>query len=277
MIICFYNRIDLLRLCLDSLRTEGGEIAEVVIADDGSDAAVVRQIEGMRDGYGFPLVHAWHPRQGPRRAATRNNGIRHARGEYLLFIDADFLVLPGMVRAHLALARPGRFVAGRCKYLTESQTERVVREGVSVPLLSTLYGELPEETILKEHREFVRYGWLRRLGLAGPRRQTFGGHFSAFKGEIERINGYDENYVGWGGEDQDFALRMVLSGVRGLSAIREARTLHLWHPREMGNAHWKEGANVAYFLRKDIPPVCEQGLVNRRSGDTIPATSSQDQ
>ena len=261
VVICFYERIDFLKPCLDTLGRSVDDIGEVIVADDGSDDGVVSQVKELANGYGFPVIHAWHPRQGPRRAATRNNGIRHASGDYLIFIDADFLLLPGAIKGHLDHAKPGRFVAGRCKYMMEAQTTRVFLEGVSDRLLETIYSDLPDKPIAREHREFVAYGWLRRFGLADPRKQTFGGHFSAFRKDIESINGYDENYVGWGGEDQDFALRLVMAGCQGISAIREARVLHMWHLRELGDKHWKEGANVDYFLRKDIPVFCENGLV----------------
>jgi hypothetical protein len=127
--------------------------------------------------------------------------------------------------------------------------------------LEAIYRELPDKPILREHREFIRYGILRRLGLAHARRQTFGGHFSVFKKDIEAVNGYDENYLGWGGEDQDMAHRLVLAGMSGKSVIRDARVLHVWHQREMGEKHWKEGSNVEYFLRERVPAFCGNGLI----------------
>lgn len=263
VIICFYDRVDLLSVCLDSLRPSVGDVHEVVVADDGSAEEVVAQVRRLAPRYDFPVVHAWHRREGPRRAATRNNGIRHASGDYLVFLDADFAVLPGAVRAHVDAARSGRFAAGRCKYTTEDQARRILAEGASHGLLEAIYRELPDEPVEKEHRRFARYAFLRRIGLGDPRRLTFGGHFSAFRRDIEAVNGYDENYVGWGAEDQDIAFRMVLAGFQGTSVIRTARVLHLWHPREMGEKHWKDGGNVKYFFRKDVPVRCGNGLVRR--------------
>jgi glycosyltransferase involved in cell wall biosynthesis len=261
VILCFYERPDFLALCLDSLRDAGGGIHEVVVADDGSGEKVAEQVRRMAGRYDFPVVHAWHPRQGPRRAATRNNGIRHASGEYLVFFDADFVVLPGAVQSHVEAARPGRFAAGRCKYTTEEQARRILTEGVSSGLLEDVYRDLPDEPVDKEHRRFVRHAFLRRFGLSDPRNLKFGGHFSACRKDIEAVNGYDENYVGWGAEDLDLAYRMVRAGFLGTSVIRTARVLHLWHPREMGEKHWKEGENVRYYFRKEIPVFCENGLV----------------
>lgn len=261
IIVCFYDRIDLLKCCLDSLSLNAGHFDEVIVADDGSAKPVVEELQRLISTYGFPIVHAWHEREGARRSATRNNGIRHARGEYLVFVDADFASLPGTIEAHVRLAKPGQFAAGRVKYTTREQGERILKEGVSAGLLETIYRELPDKPILREHREFIRYGILHRLGLAQARKQTFGGHFSVFKEDIESVNGYDENYVGWGGEDQDMAHRMVLAGFAGRSVIRGARMLHVWHRREMGEKHWKEGTNVDYYLREKVPARCENGLV----------------
>jgi len=264
IVICFYERLDFLKCCLDSLRNAGSDFDEVIIADDGSGGDTVLQVEGLIAQYDFLIIHAWHPREGPRRAAARNNGIRHAAGDYLIFLDADFVALPGSIRSHLDAAKPGCFLAGRCKYTSEEQTRRILAEGVSDRLLETIYKELSDEPIIKEHREFIRYGILRKLGLANPRKVTFGGHFSIFRKDIESVNGYDERYVGWGAEDQDMALRLVMAGFSGRSVIQEARVLHLWHPSELGNRHWQEGPNVRYFFRKGIPVICENGLRKKK-------------
>lgn len=263
VIICFYNRLDLLPACLDSLRSAASEFHEVVIADDGSSADVVKSVQELIKNYDFPIIHAWHPRQGPRRSATRNNGIRHASGSYLVFIDADFALLPGAIRSHIEAAKRGYFAAGRCKYTTEEQCKKILAGGTSDALLETIYAELSEDPIEKEHRRFKRYSLLHKFLLAPARKVVFGGHFSAFKQDIEAVNGYDENFIGWGGEDVDFAMRMVRGGFRGTSVIKAARVLHLWHPSEMAGPHWKGGANMEYFTRRHIPVFCENGIIHR--------------
>jgi len=275
IIICFYDRLNLLPACLDSLRGSSGKFHEVVIADDGSSTEVVKGLQELIKKYDFPIIHAWHPRQGPRRSATRNNGIRHATGDYLIFVDADFALLPGAINSHIEAAKSGYFAAGRCKYTTEEQCRKIITEGASDSLLETIYSELSEEPIEKEHRRFIRYTLLRRFRLVPPRKITFGGHFSAFKKDIEAINGYDENFVGWGGEDMDFALRMVRAGFRGNSVIKTARILHLWHPSEMGSKHWKEGVNMDYYSRQNIPVFCEYGLVRKSPKHSAPSRVEQ--
>jgi len=237
---------------------------EVVIADDGSSDACVGEIKKLLPSYDFPIVHAWQPDKGCRISATRNNGIRHSGGDYLIFLDCDFLVLPGTIKCHLEAAKPGRFVGALCKYLSEEQSKRVFDNTISDSLLEELYSQMPESRIIKEHRRFIRRSILRKLRLASVRKQSLGGHFSIFRKDIETVNGFDENFVGWGGEDEDLGLRLLKAGIKGHTIIRYARALHIWHPKELGDKHWKEGPNVEYFRRKNITFFCDNGLVKKK-------------
>jgi len=261
IIICFYERLEYLKFCLDSIRNQSEYFDEVIIGDDGSGESCVRQIKNMIPDYDFPIIHVSQPKNGFRPAAARNNGIRHASGDYLIFLDCDFLVLPGAIRDHCNAAKPGRFVAGLCKYLDEERTARLFREKVSDNLLEDLYQSLPEEPILKDHRRFIRHRIFFKLGLASAEKQRLSSHFSIYREDIERVNGYDENFVGWGGEDEDLAIRLAKSGLNGKSIIQRARVLHLWHPKEIGDKHWKDGSNIEYLKRNKIPFFCKNGLI----------------
>jgi glycosyltransferase involved in cell wall biosynthesis len=263
IIVSFYERLTHLKCCLDALRLSQGDFDEVIIADDGSSEPTVVALKALIPSYPFRIVHAWQPKNGFRLAATRNNGIRHASGEYLVFLDCDFAVLPGTIRVHRERARRGRFVAGLCKYLPEEPTRSLMEQGVTAERLESLYRDLPEHPISREHWKSFRYSVLTRFRLVSARKQRCSSHFSIHRADMEAINGYDENFVGWGGEDEDLSLRMVKAGFRGCPAIRQARTLHLWHPKELGGKHWREGTNVAYLSRDSISAFCENGL--RRS------------
>jgi glycosyltransferase involved in cell wall biosynthesis len=260
IIVCFYKRLKHLKCCLDSLKSQSKYINEVVIGDDGSGESCVRQLKSMITGYDFPITHVSQPKEGFRVAAARNNAIKHAVGDYLFFLDCDHVVLPGTIKSHLDVSKRGRFVAGTYKYLNEEQTNTIFHEGVSDKLLENLYQSLPERAIIKEHRRFIRHRFFFSLGLENARKQRLSSHYSIHREDIERVNGYDENFVGWGGEDEDLAIRFAASGLEGKSIMRKARALHLYHPKEMGDKHWKDGVNVEYLNRKNIPFFCENGL-----------------
>jgi len=260
IIICFYERLDHLRCCLDSIRLSSEYFDEVIITDDGSCENTVSRLKALMPTYDFPITHAWQPNEGFRLAASRNNGIRQARGDYLIFLDCDFLVLPDAIAEHLQAARPGKVVAGGFKYLDEPSTTEILNTSITQGLLERLDGGISNGEILKRHRRTIKRTILMRLRLKSPRSQSLGSHYSIHKSDLKRINGYDENFVGWGGEDEDLGIRLVRAGIYCRSAIRSARVLHLWHPSVITDRRWQEGPNVQYLNRKEIPVSCINGL-----------------
>ena len=82
------NRPDVLANCLHRLapgrQTLYALDYEVLVSDAGADFSARTMCER------FPLVE-WHPAPGAGPAANRNAGARHARGEWLVFIDDDCL------------------------------------------------------------------------------------------------------------------------------------------------------------------------------------------
>jgi len=261
VIVSFYERLGYLRACLDSLRLSDRDFDEVIIADDGSSSKTVEELRQLISRYDFPVHHVWHEKDGFRLAAARNNGIRAARGDYLIFLDCDFVVLPDTIRQHRLAARRGRYVAGLCKYLPEKETKELLQAPLSREVLVQTYGSQPERPLRREHRTFLSYVLRRKLWLVGPKKPQCSSHFSIHRADLEYVNGYDENFVGWGGEDEDLSTRMNMAGFQGHSVITTAKVLHLWHPKELGNRSWQAGANVAYLNRDHVPFRCENGLV----------------
>ena len=260
IIICFYERLQHLKCCLDSIKSQSEFFNEVVIADDGSGESCVYDLKMMITDYHFPIIHVSQHKKGFRPSAARNKGIRKASGDYLIFFDCDFAVLPNTIKFHIDASKQGRFVAGSCKYLDEKQTNILFQKRVSDKRLENLYQSISERAIVREHRRVIRHRIFFRLGLTSARKQRLSSHFSIHREDLERVNGYDENFVGWGGEDEDIAIRLAESGLKGKSIIQTARVLHLYHSKEMGDKHWKEGVNVEYLKRKNIPFYCENGL-----------------
>ncbi len=260
IIISFYERLEHLRHCLDSLKLCSQDFDEVVITDDGSNEDIVSNLKKMISDYPFPIIHVWQPKNGFRVAAARNNGIRHAKGDYLIFIDCDFMVLSDTIKFHIKNASPKRFIAGAYKYLSEDQTDKVFKSGISIELLDHLYSQIPDKEIITAHRRSIKRTILMQLHLVSYKKQSLGGHFSIYRKDIEYINGYDESFVGWGGEDEDLGKRLVRAGIYSKLTFRYARVLHMWHSKALGSRNWQEGPNMEYFKRTDIPFFCENGL-----------------
>jgi glycosyltransferase involved in cell wall biosynthesis len=88
VVIPVYNRPAEIRELLDSLQRQIDKNFEVLIIEDGSTLRcedVVKKYDGLLDVHYF-----FKPNSG--RSLTRNYGMEHARGDYLVFFDSDCII-----------------------------------------------------------------------------------------------------------------------------------------------------------------------------------------
>jgi glycosyltransferase involved in cell wall biosynthesis len=263
-IMTVHNRSRYLRAALQALRPQAGENAEVVIADDGSDPAEFAANERVVGACGLPVRLLKRQRDGFRLAAARNDAIRHSTGDYLFFIDCDILLLRDAVAVHLQRAAPGLFLVGNRALLGQDASGRLLDAELTPVLLDEAWQQADCSEIEAAEQRHRRNAWLRRFGVAKRHKpKLLGCHFSLHRRDIERVNGFDARYVGWGLEDDDLALRLYATGMRSASVIRDARAMHLWHkPGQPATGTGFASANRAYFERRDVEPYCREGLVS---------------
>jgi len=91
IILVVFNRIDFLRKSLLSINSQSYLPDEVVITDDGSKEDIPGGIADMLPKLKFKLKYVKQQDKGFRLAKCRNNGIRIAEGDFLIFWDQDVL------------------------------------------------------------------------------------------------------------------------------------------------------------------------------------------
>jgi glycosyltransferase involved in cell wall biosynthesis len=194
--ICTRDRIDSLRIALESLAASASPVGQVVVSDDGdpSSDAVAELCAG------FDRVEYL---RGPRRGlcANRNVALRSARGELVLFLDDDAAVQPDFL-THVANSRrravdPDRLVV----------TGVEIRDGfVVVPHEQTFLGfqEVPYRS--------------------GDAVQTIVMNATVFPKALFDIVQFDER-LSYGYDEVDLATRAVRMGYR-IEICEEARVIH---------------------------------------------------
>jgi glycosyltransferase involved in cell wall biosynthesis len=119
--IPYYNLGRYLPEALESLAGQTYPAFEVIVIDDGSTDAnsidVFRQMQDHHPRYRF------HRQANAGIGATRNRGLREARGTYFLPMDADNVARPDMIERLVAgLQRNPHLSAVACYYLAFRET-----------------------------------------------------------------------------------------------------------------------------------------------------------
>lgn len=83
VIIPTYNEEDVIKGCLKSLDKQNYKDFEVIVVDDGSTDKTLERIQDTK--YKIQIFKQGHKGAG----AARNRGAKHAKGDILVFIDAD--------------------------------------------------------------------------------------------------------------------------------------------------------------------------------------------
>ena len=232
IIITTYDRPKALAAVLNGLRRQTDRGFEVLIADDGSDAKTSNAIHPMHGKLGVPIQRIWQPHRDFRAAAIRNRAIAKARGEYIIFLDGDCVPLPNFVERHRKLAEPGYYVFGQHVPLSQEYTRHIINNRIDLSAKSfhslvanRIKGRITRLLPLLN----VPLGFLRKLPWYSWQKLR-GCNFAAWREDLVRIDGFNGNYIGWGFEDSDLALRLTNSGLRAKDGRLSTGVLHLWHP-----------------------------------------------
>ncbi len=125
IVIPVYNGEASVLRCLRSVQAQTYKKLDVILVDDGS---VDASRELCRDFCGQdPRFRLLCPQHGGV-SRTRNTGIAHAHGDFLMFLDCDDEALPDMVDRYLqtALNTQADVVIGGIDFLKETERKRVI-------------------------------------------------------------------------------------------------------------------------------------------------------
>lgn len=224
LIITTYNRVAALELVLLSVLQQTEFPDEIIIADDGSTAET-RELCATYQ-HSLPLIHCWQADEGFRAAAIRNQAIARARGNYLIVIDGDMILHPLFVHDHKNKAQKNTFVQGKRVLLSEQLTETALK---NKQITFNFFTAGLKNRLNALHLPFLS-NWI-----AGPHHPLHGirsCNLAFWRADALKINGFNEDFVGWGREDSEFVARLQNMGVRRVNFKFGAIAYHLYHPEQ---------------------------------------------
>lgn len=262
VIVTTYNWPSALRAVLDALVIQDTTYPfEIIVADDGSGVETAKMIRDIKSRVSIPILHIWHTNEGFRAAAIRNKAILAAEGDYIIFLDGDCIPRLNFISRHLALAEARTFVVGNRVLLNRAFTVSALAEMLPLYrwsfwrwIIARLKGHcnriLP---FLTQPFDGLRFKMTSRW------KGAKGCNLGIWKSDLLNINGWEENFTGWGYEDSDLVIRLLRSGVRRKNGRFYIPVIHLWHPE---NDRTQERSNFAKLKARetDMQISAEKGL-----------------
>jgi hypothetical protein len=162
-----------------------------------------------------------------------NQGVRESVSDRIVILDSDRILPPGYFSDVLRCLKPGTAV-------TTKLIHRVMHSSADVDIESGDYN------FQLEHRSVSNDPYNRNL---------FAGNVAIHKSDYWNAGGMDEEYVGYGFEDSDMAMRVVQSGIKPV--FRSDAELHLFHePATYGPTDQKKlflNNGIRYCKNWNIP------------------------
>lgn len=163
------------------------------------------------------------------RSRAINQAAKQAKGELFLLVDTDVVYDPALIDRIVPLVHSHPWIIPFYNgyRLTAQATERLIREGLPASIQAS-----PEE-------------------IEGN--DSFAGAFIniVLRDRFEAIQGMDERFLGWGGEDG--ALVYSLDTIFGNHYRLSESIYHLWHPRPiLVDDYYQENMNLLWKYKSAI-------------------------
>lgn len=256
LIINTANQPEYLRRVLRAVAGQTSVPDEMLLADDGSGEETRKVFaEWQHVSSQMRCQHVWQKNEGFRRARILNQAIAQAASKYIVFLDGDTVPHPEFIADHRRLARPGAFIQGHRALLRERA--------------SAWFG-FGTNSVLRDRRRAFWTGQVQGtkqafrwpFPLARPRkdlRGIRGCNLAIWRADLVKANGYNEDFVGWGREDSELAVRLMNLGLRRLDVRGWAICFHLWHP-PADRAGLAANDELLARAQRDGATRCEHGL-----------------
>jgi len=248
-----YNWPEALNLLLKSILNQTHLPDEVIIADDGSKKETTELIKTYQDKFPIPLIHVWHEDKGNRKPRIMNKAIARANYEYIIEIDGDIIMHRHFVKDHLRFAKKGQYLYGsrvniQKSFLKDLFSKEIVNfnyfskgikkrgRTIHFPLLTSLYK--PVEIRSKKLR---------------------GCNMSFWRSDFVKVNGFNENLVGWGIDDSEMIQRLHNIGIVGKRLKFAGIVYHIYH-KEQSKSHIEVNLEIERQAKKENLKTIDKGV-----------------
>lgn len=239
VIVTTYNWPDALLLCLDSLNNQNDKNFEIIIADDGSTQKTRQLINEFKQNTSIVIQHIFQDDLGFRAGTIRNKAAATSKGKYLIFLDGDCIVRPNFISRHRQLAEKGFWIPGNRILLSQSYTSKILSKRILVhtkPIFVLLAQWLKGNINRILPLIYLPFSYFRYLK-PEQWQKAMTCNLAVWKADFIAVNGFDEQFEGWGYEDSDLVIRLIHQRIKRKEGRFAVPVLHLWHNQNDRSQH----------------------------------------
>jgi glycosyltransferase involved in cell wall biosynthesis len=223
LLISTYNWPEALELILQSALMQTQLPDEILIADDGSKQETKQLILDFQKKITIPIRHFWQEDTGFRKSKILNKAVAGTTAAYIIQIDGDCIIHPRFIEDHINFARKGVYLYGsRVNISPDFVTKVFEYKKIKFNFFSK---EIKNRT-RTFHIPFFSKLYKSHEGISKKFR---GCNVSFWREDFISINGYNEDYEGWGREDSDLAIRLGNNGVKAKRLRYAGIVYHIHH------------------------------------------------
>jgi glycosyltransferase involved in cell wall biosynthesis len=257
LIITTYNNPVGLKKAAESAFHQTRLPDEVLIADDGSDEKTSIEVKNFAESSPIPVIHVWQEDIGFRAAMIRNKAISRSSGDYIILLDGDCVMNRHFIADHEMLSEERCFIQGKRILVNRAAVaafDHAVADSQFTLFRMALSGKITNTHHLLRLEHYPGFKNRKLKGIKSC-------NMSFFKKDIVAVNGFNEDFEGWGNEDSELACRFFRYGLFKKVHPFVAVCFHLWHPTNKIATHCNSLllksalASDKYF--------CENGLTKK--------------
>lgn len=223
LLVSTYNWPEALELLLLGVFRQSCLPDEILIADDGSDNRSLDLLESLRATTDVPIRHVWQEDAGYRKTLIVNKALSIAKGDYIIQVDGDVLLHRRFIEDHMTFAEAGRFIRGYRVHLDQAQSAAVLaNKKIDVGLLEagpTVAFKSIRAPLLSRVFRFDQPKYAR----------VYGCNLSFWREDAISVNGYNNDFIGWGPDDAEFVARLCHIGLKRRKVRFAAKQYHFHH------------------------------------------------
>lgn len=255
LIIPVYKNITFLDMIIESLKKQSYKNFELIITEDAENIEMRKFICEKKKEVNFDLIHISQEDRGFRKNKALNNALKIAKGDLLIFVDGDCILHYKFIEEYKKAYNEGDCFIGRRQELGINFTKKIIElRKVKFSIFDIIFSDSNR----KEFRESI---YLLGLKRKSEKLSLLGSNYGVKKEILIKINGFDEDYTGYGWEDCDLEWRLRKVGAKFISMKGRAIQYHMWHPENMNEGI--EGENNRELFNKKIEInnyICKNGL-----------------